>query len=81
MTKCVVIGRGSGALAAIAMLALRVSGAEVEPPWQFVDVTSVQASVRLAGRVNAAVADPKDPNVMYIATDGGASHRCKWRES
>jgi photosystem II stability/assembly factor-like uncharacterized protein len=35
-------------------------------------VTSVQnGRERLAGRVNAAVADPQDPNVMYIATDGG----------
>ena len=41
------------------------------PQWQFVNVTSVQVNgVRHAGRVNAAVADPQDPNVMYIATDG-----------
>jgi photosystem II stability/assembly factor-like uncharacterized protein len=41
------------------------------PQWEFVNVTSVQTrGERLAGRVNAAVADPNDPNVMYIATDG-----------
>jgi hypothetical protein len=62
--------RGALVLAAIAILALGGSGAEAGRPWQFVNVTSVQARVRLAGRVNAAVADPQDPNVMYIATDG-----------
>lgn len=57
--------------AAIAILALGVSAAEAGRPWQFVNVTSVQVNrERLAGRVNAAVADPNDPNVMYIATDG-----------
>lgn len=57
-------------LPAIALLAIGVSGTEGGRPWQFVNVTSVQTSVRLAGRVNAAVADPQNPNVMYIATDG-----------
>ncbi len=69
--------RGAWALAAIAILTLGVSGAEAEPRWQFVNVTSVlpmgaHAHERLlSGRVNAAVPDPKDLNVMYIATDGG----------
>jgi photosystem II stability/assembly factor-like uncharacterized protein len=41
------------------------------PQWQFVNVTSVEVNRELhAGRVNAAVAEPNDPNVMYIATDG-----------
>jgi len=63
--------RGSWVLVAIAILALGVSAAEAGRPWQFVNVTSVQVNgERLAGRVNAAVADPNHPNVMYIATDG-----------
>jgi photosystem II stability/assembly factor-like uncharacterized protein len=72
MTKCN-WRRGPWVLAAIAILALGVSGAEAGRPWQFVNVTSVQGGQSygcLAGRVNAAVADPQDPNVMYIATDG-----------
>jgi photosystem II stability/assembly factor-like uncharacterized protein len=41
------------------------------PQWEFVNLTTVQARrERLAGRINAAVADPRDPNIMYIATDG-----------
>ena len=63
--------REAWVLAAIAILALGVSPAEAGRPWQFVNVTSIEVSgERHAGRVNAAVADPNDPNVMYIATDG-----------
>ena len=46
MTNYGVIGRRPWILAAMFALPLG------EAPWQFVDVVSVQASVRLAGRVN-----------------------------
>src|SRR5258705_7901571 len=62
-----------GILAALAILALGVSGAQADRPWRFVNVTSVikkPGEAPVAGRVNAAVADPRDPHVMYIATDG-----------
>jgi hypothetical protein len=58
-------------IAAMAFLATGTEYGNASNQWQFVNVTSVDNSgKRLAGRINAAVQDPNDPNVMYIATDG-----------
>ena len=39
--------------------------------WNFLDATSVSRNgTFVSGRINAAVQDPKNPNVVYVATDG-----------
>lgn len=58
------------AIAAVTCLVVGPAPA-ADQKWSFVDATSVNDNgTRLAGRVNEAVPDPRDPNVMYIATDG-----------
>lgn len=59
------------AAALCAAAAIATGPAMAQFTWQPVAPRSVQGSNGvLAGRINVAVPDPADPNVMYIATDG-----------
>lgn len=55
------------------VLSLGVGGPAEAHNWRPVNATTVLRpdGNRISGRVNAAVADPRNPDVMYIATDGG----------
>jgi hypothetical protein len=48
------------------------AGPATAQEWKFVNATSVADTVgSISGRVNAAIPDPRNPNVMYVGTDGG----------
>jgi hypothetical protein len=52
-------------------LLVAAQGTGAAETWTFVNATSVLANGKLlAGRVNAAVSDPRNPEVMFVATDG-----------
>jgi hypothetical protein len=56
----------------VTVLLIGGSASAMEQKWSFANATSVvelNGSI-VAGRVNAAISDPRYPNVMYIATDG-----------
>lgn len=63
--------RRVSALAVFAAAAVAASTADAQFTWQPAAPRSIQVSKGVvAGRVNVAVPDPSDANVMYIATDG-----------
>ena len=64
--------RAAGACTAVLAAALALAGeSAAQFAWRPAAPTSIQSNAGVvAGRVNVAIPDPADANVMYVATDG-----------